>query len=250
MGFCVKASLLFVTFLGVVTDAAKLPSSFGRCSLKSPDLDECFKNNTERAVRLLKTATPELGLGSLDPLDIPELTIGEGTGPVHVIQKFKNVKLHGLTESKSLMGHIDIPNRILYTTSITPYLRLEGDYSLKGKVMLLPIYGEGKCNITLINTHINHTIYAESVEKKGKEYWHFYNYTVTLRPEKMIYEFENLFNGDKKLGDQILSVLNENWSELFTDVRDGYEKSFGLIFQGLGNRVFSRVALEDIFLDV
>lgn len=66
----------------------------------------------------------------------------------------------------------------------------------------------------------------------------------------MTYKFDNLFSGDERLGSNILNVLNENWNEVFTDVRDGYEKSFGLIFHGLANRVFSRVALNDIFLDM
>lgn len=45
-------------------------------------------------------ATPELGLTTFDPLDIPELYIGAGQGPVDVAQHFKNVKLHGLTNVK------------------------------------------------------------------------------------------------------------------------------------------------------
>ncbi|XP_056633442.1 protein takeout-like [Diorhabda sublineata] len=253
MGFCVKAGLLIVTFLSVVSQIAsiaKLPSSFGRCSVKDPEMDKCLAKNVEDAIHLLKADTPELGLATLDPLDIPELVIGEGTGPVNVVQNFKNIKLHGLTSSSCLDAHFDSKNNILTARSITPELRLQGKYSMKGKVLLLPIYGDGDCNITLINTKINHTILGETVEKKGHTFFNIYNYTVTLRPEKMIYKFDNLFNGDRQLGEQVLNVLNDNWNEVFTDVRDGYEKSFGLIFHGLGNRVFSRVPLKDIFLDL
>lgn len=100
-----------------------------------------------------------------------------------------------------------------------------------------------------VNTKINHTIYGEPVERKGKTYWNFKEYTVTLRPDKVLFNFENLFDGDVRLGTEINKVLNENWNEVFTDVRDGYEKSFGIIFHGLANRVFSRVSIKDIFLD-
>lgn len=100
-----------------------------------------------------------------------------------------------------------------------------------------------------VNTKINHTITAEPFEKKGKAYWSFKDYTVTLRPERVIFKFDNLFDGDSRLGDEINKVLNDNWDEVFADVREGYEKSFGLIFHGLANRVFTRVALEDIFLE-
>lgn len=44
----------------------------------------------------------DLGLKRFDPLDIPELIIGEGKGPVNVVQHFKDVELYGLTGSKVL----------------------------------------------------------------------------------------------------------------------------------------------------
>lgn len=100
-----------------------------------------------------------------------------------------------------------------------------------------------------VNTRINHTIQCESVEKKGKGYWNFKDYKVTLRPEKVIFKFDNLFDGDERLGMEINKVLNDNSDEVFKDVREGYEKSFGLIFKELGSRVYSRVALKDIYLD-
>lgn len=90
---------------------------------------------------------------------------------------------------------------------------------------------------------------AEQFEKKGKTYWAFKEYTITLRPEKVIFKFDNLFDGDQRLGDEILKVLNDNWSEVFADVRPGYEKGIGMIFFGLANRVFTRVPLDEIFLE-
>lgn len=75
------------------------------------------------------------------------------------------------------------------------------------------------------------------------------DYTVTLRPERVHFKFDNLFNGDERLGREINNVLNDNWDAVFTDVREGYEKSFGFIFQDLANRVYSRVPIKDIYLD-
>ncbi|CAG9853592.1 unnamed protein product [Phyllotreta striolata] len=250
MGFYARVGLILAAAVFCVTNSGKLPNSIGRCSVKDPEFNECLKKNVEDAIHQFKKETPELGLNTLDPLDIPELIIGEGHGPVNVVQHFKNVKLYGLTDSIVLSASADFKNRILHATSITPELRLQGEYSMRGRVMLLPVFGDGPCNVTLYNTKINHTIYAEPFQKKGKTFWHFSNYTVTLRPDRMTYKFDNLFNGEERLANNILNVLNENWNEVFTDVRDGYEKSFGLIFHGLANRVFSKVAVADIFMDV
>lgn len=48
------------------------------------------------------TGSTELGLQHFEPLDIPELIVGEGKGPVNVVQHFKDVQLWGLTGSKVL----------------------------------------------------------------------------------------------------------------------------------------------------
>lgn len=101
----------------------------------------------------------------------------------------------------------------------------------------------------LVNTKINHTLIGEPFERKGKTYLKWVDYKVTLRPDVVNFHFANLFNGDDRLGNEINRVINENWDVVFTDVRDGYEKSFGLIFKDLANRVFTRVPLKDIFLE-
>jgi hypothetical protein len=231
------------------TRAAKLPSSFKKCHKSDPHFDDCLVVNIEGAIRSLKNGAPELGLDSFEPLLISSLIIGEGSGPVNVQQNFKNVKLHGLTGSIVSKHKARLDENILYAESVTPMLRLEADYDMKGRVLLLPIYGEGPCNVTLVNTKINHTLYGEPFERKGRTFLKFVNYTVTLRPDKVQFHFANLFNGDDRLGDEINRVMNDNWDVVFTDVREGYEKSFGLIFKDLANRVFTRVPLKDIFLE-
>ena len=42
------------------------------------------------------------------------------------------------------------------TTALTSKLWFEADYKADGKVLLLPVKGSGKCNVTLckLNTHI------------------------------------------------------------------------------------------------
>ncbi|XP_023023072.1 protein takeout [Leptinotarsa decemlineata] len=249
MGLCVNVIALFATVFCFSIRAAKLPSAFGRCSVKDPEIDECLRKNVEGAIHFLKAGSPELGFDTFDPLHIPELVIGEGKGPVNVVQHFRDVDLYGLTESIVHEVHMDQDKKMMTARSTTPELRLQGKYTVKGKVLLLPIVGDGLFNVTLINTKINHTIMAESFEKKGNNYWKIKSYTVTLRPERMLYKFDNLFDGDERLGAELNKVLNENWDAVFNDVRDGYEESFGIIFHGLANRVFTRVALKDIFLD-
>lgn len=75
------------------------------------------------------------------------------------------------------------------------------------------------------------------------------DYKVSIVPEKMTFKFDNLFNGDQRLGDEINKVLNENWETLFNDVKPSYDESFALIFKDLTNRVFNRVPFNEIFVE-
>ncbi|KAL1502074.1 hypothetical protein ABEB36_007273 [Hypothenemus hampei] len=247
--YFLRRVLVFGSLLFVVNQAAKLPSTWGRCSKTSEHFTECLTKNVQLAINSLNKPTPELSLFSFDPLDIPELYIGEGKGPVNVAQHFKNVTLHGLTNVKVLKSRIDWDKKIMISESLNPKLRLEAQYTMRGRVLLLPIVGEGPCNITLINMKINHFLSFDYVERKGKTYMKSVDFRVTMDPEKVIFKFDNLFGGDKDLGDNINKVLNDNNLEVFTDVRSGYEKSFGTIFNDLANRILLKVPLKDIFLE-
>lgn len=100
-----------------------------------------------------------------------------------------------------------------------------------------------------VNIKINHTITGEPYEKKGTTYWKVVNFTSELMPERVVFKFDNLFDGDKRLGSEINTVLNENSADVFADVKSGYEESLGIVFKDVASRVFNRVAMKDIFLD-
>lgn len=89
---------------------------------------------------------------------------------------------------------------------------------------------------------------GEPYEKKGKKYMKIVDYKVSIVPERMVFKFDNLFNGNQRLGDEINRVVNENWDAVFNDVKANYDESFGLIFKDLANRVFGRVPFDEIFL--
>lgn len=87
----------------------------------------------------------------------------------------------------------------------------------------------------------------EQVKRKGKTYMNFKDYTFNVSLKGVTFNFENLFNGDKRLGDNINKVLNENSLEVFEDVKHSYERAFGLVLKQLLNNLFSKVSIEEAF---
>lgn len=87
------------------------------------------------------------------------------------------------------------------------------------------------------------------VEKDGEIYMGVEQLTLDLEPKKMIYKVENLFNGDKALGDNMNLFLNENWREIFNEVRASLTKAYGEVFRTIINSVFSKFPYNKYLLE-
>lgn len=61
--------------------------------------------------------------------------------------------------------------------------------------------------------------------------------------------FENLFNGDKALGENMNLFLNENWQDILKELKPGVTDAFAQIFSNIINGIFQKIAYSDIFLN-
>lgn len=77
-----------------------------------------------------------------------------------------------------------------------------------------------------------------------------------LQPEKvklsftisqMFVHLDNLYNGNKLLGDYTNAFLNRNWLEVWTEIRKSVFTSFGQIVGNVLVNFFSTVPYEDLF---
>jgi hypothetical protein len=77
-------------------------TTFKKCDKKQSDFDQCLSTAVKDALSQLNVGKKEIGLPSFEPLEIPSLVIGAGTGPVGFAQNYKNVKLSGFGKPDSL----------------------------------------------------------------------------------------------------------------------------------------------------
>lgn len=54
-----------------------------------------------------------------------------------------------------------------------------------------------------VNLVVKHDLIGEPVVRDGETYMHIKDYRVKFVPDKVHLHFSNLFNGDKRLGDQM-----------------------------------------------
>ncbi|KAG8039815.1 hypothetical protein G9C98_000544 [Cotesia typhae] len=110
--------------------------------------------------------------------------------------------------------------------SFNPQVDFVANCKLDGRLLLFRIHGQGPCNITMLNLKTKNTYYGEKYEKDNKTYMKLLKYDVKFRPEKVILNFERLFEKDSFLGNQINSILNSNSDLLFRELQSSYEDTF------------------------
>lgn len=162
-----------------------------------------------------------------------------------------------MTQKNRILLHVDVLSTV-------------GDYSVDGQILILPIKGNGKSNITmsrfflsiiLLNKRINlifffavdSTLNIEFAgvpyEKEGATYMKIEKLNLTIDTKGMIYKVDNLFNGDKALGDNMNLFLNENWQEIFNEVRDSLSAAYANVLKDVINEAFSKYPYEKYFTE-
>ncbi|KYB27026.1 Protein takeout-like Protein [Tribolium castaneum] len=199
-----KIASCFILFhLATIGFAGKLPPTFKKCHKND---SKCLSEAAADGIKQLNKPVKEANLPSLEPLEIPSLTIGAGNGPVGLEQKFKNVKIYGFTKPTTTQFELDLEAKTARLECDFDEIKLVADYDINGKILLLPVYGSGPAQVTMEKVHGFEKFTLEEYEKKGKKHLKVVSGVLSLEPSLMKFNFENLFNGDKSLGDNINQV--------------------------------------------
>lgn len=96
-----------------------------------------------------------LGLPVLDPLRIDQMDLKQNEkSPVSIELNFRNVTFSGLSKARvyKVSGFNKNPQGNKLDIRLkSPKIELQGPYKALGRVLLLPIQGDGICNLTLGN---------------------------------------------------------------------------------------------------
>ncbi|XP_018790488.1 PREDICTED: protein takeout [Bactrocera latifrons] len=242
--------LLFVQLavqLANTVAAKDLPSTFDKCK-RDANFDKCLVDAVNNAILLLKDGNKEFGIPPLEPLAVKSLVIDSGNAPITLKQTMKNLLVHDMISTSKVQRYrTDLNNHLIICDSKTDRIEMVGDYEMSGRILLLPITGNGKANLTLINTRIEHRLIGEPFMRDGVKYMRLKEYRVDLNPKRVYMQFDNLFN-DRLLSQTMNRFLNDNWETVFNELKVGYASSFGKIFRDISNKLFEEIPFDSIFL--
>ncbi|KAK9503384.1 hypothetical protein O3M35_009945 [Rhynocoris fuscipes] len=238
--------LLLVCFFTQQTIAAKLPKTWKTCKKNDPNILTCLKGAIEDALHDLANGNPSLGVLPLDPLHFEKIAINQGTGPVSIKLELKNLNVQGVKTIKiNSISKFDWKDAAL-DVSVPAKLIFDGEYTIDGKVMVLPVKGTGHCHITADNFKAQVTAKIKTIEKNGKQYYEISMLDLDFQTDKVQFQFDNLFNGDKTLGNQVNVFINENWKDVINELKPAIIQAFTTAFKSMGNNLFSRVPANEI----
>lgn len=101
--------------------------------------------------------------------------------------------------------------------------------------------------LSLANVLVKMQFAGVPMEKDGKTYMKVEKFRMDLEPKGMHFKIDNLFNGDKALGDNMNLFLNENWQDIYRELRASITSAFGKVFHTVIGHVFTKYPYEDFF---
>lgn len=89
-----------------------------------------------------------------------------------------------------------------------PKITITGKYKIDGRVLVLPIQGEGNAHLVFDNANLVVKYKPKVVEKNGKQFIQTERFQLDFDTTKLDINLENLFNGDKALGNTVFYFSN------------------------------------------
>ncbi|XP_049857337.1 protein takeout-like [Schistocerca gregaria] len=237
--------LLLLLCAAHLTRCLDLPQYIKACSEKDPNMSECALKNGRAAIPYLVKGDPSIKLLPQDPLEVTEIVVDE-KGLKFTMRDvvIRGEAKGGLQDARSFPSERRLELDVWF-----PVLDMSFKYNVSGRVLVLPLDGAGTGTMKLENVTINYKINYEPYRKGDTDY-----IKATVAQSRgeighMALNLQNLFNGDKFLGDNTNKVLNENWEVLVGDVGPAMFESFRAVAQNVVDTIFDGVPYRKVILE-
>lgn len=98
------------------------------------------------------------------------------------------------------------------------------------------------------NPELDISFTGKTKQKNGKNVFYTDDMRMDIKISKLDTHLTNLYNGDKVLGDSTNQFLNENWADIYNELKGSIGESFSLITQTILNNFWSHHDYTEMFL--
>ncbi|GLV36691.1 Cytochrome P450 6a21 [Carabus blaptoides fortunei] len=214
---------------------------FEQCSRSSPTLNDCVVKSANKVIPRLVYGNEPYNIPHMLPLKLRKIII-KNNHDLHF--SLRNVEVYGIERTKMIDANVDLLSNRANTHFYNPRIIVLGDYVINGKIINVPISGNGKANITLINGHYSQTV---SFVINEELYIKFVSSHLSYRTERNIYEFKNLYNEIDFLGYQTNVFLNNNWKEVSQSFQPEAADAINQFIVSIYKNICDIVPINEIF---
>ncbi|XP_045465636.1 protein takeout-like [Harmonia axyridis] len=234
--FCV---VVFITTI----ETKSLPKYIQKCSLKDPNaFSKCAVEVAMKAIPNIITGDKDYNIQKLNPLKIPLLQLDSNGLNLNLTNQLvtgiETVKFNTIKYDKTA-GKFTLDMNFVH-------IMLEGQYSIGGKILVLPISGNGDGYMDFKQCHLVFTFDLKP-GKDGK--LKVDNPDLETDFGGATFHMNNLFNGNKQLGDELNKFLNDNWREIIKEFQDLVKKPMNALLKSVAAGILDNLTQSDAFSD-
>lgn len=236
-------NILLLFTLVAFTNSAKLPDYFKKCNSKS-GLNECVKENIISNVKsIAEKGDKSIKLNTLLPMKVKHIDL-QATPSLKII--LEDVEFSGFETTKLKDVDLNLDKNTLKMDMNFDYFTMIGKYDINGRILVLPIVGHGRINLTGIDNDAVYNGKLDTIDKNGKKYYKVIEEPMTIVPHRLHFQLDNLFNGDERLGTEMNRFLNENWKDVFEEVNSAVTNTVRALITTVVNAYLTNIPISEL----
>ncbi|XP_052121870.1 protein takeout-like [Frankliniella occidentalis] len=201
----------------------------------------------QRAMTALEKGNSEFGITPLDPFKVSQLNLEKGNGgALSLDMTLSEAELVGFKNARVESVKTDMNKFKIVATMRTDKLDLNSLYKVTGRVLVIPINGNGKTTIKMQKPLLR--LSMQGGLKKGddgKDHLHIESTTFEIIPEKATFKFVNPAHAVQ--ADLLSTIVSENDRVIMAELQPAISQAFNKRLLDVTNRIFEKVAFEDVF---
>ncbi|XP_048517648.1 uncharacterized protein LOC109534591 isoform X2 [Dendroctonus ponderosae] len=214
-----------------------------------------FVNCSTHAVQTLFNEIPkgneDIELQILDPLKVPFVKILQGGGgPVTVNASLTQVTVIGFGNTQIILNSVDPDTYDFFTKLHLPRMRIDGNYELLGRILVIPLRGKGNCWFDAKDLDIDVKSDVKLENRDGFYFFKVTNVHVKFSIGGLKLHMGNLFDGIKALEDSTNAYLNANWRPVAESLNPILSKTIEDIMLEILQKVFDNIPASFFLGDI
>uniref|UniRef100_A0A1A9WEJ7 Uncharacterized protein n=1 Tax=Glossina brevipalpis TaxID=37001 RepID=A0A1A9WEJ7_9MUSC len=170
----------------------------------------------------------------------------QDTGSVYMQSSYKDIQLYGLRNFTIKKLDFNLINNKLKAVMKFPKIFMKSEYTIDGKIMMLPIVGAGPCNANFTDVEIDLNILWEIVSKENQAYFKINDIEVHYQVGNAQIHLLHLFNGDNALSESMNQYINENWDTISEDFRPLLQEALREFIKTASDKLFTVYSYNDL----